>query len=378
MPCYALQELCLQLRLAPLLAELDIRAAFARCLEAPPPAAVSAAIVALQRSAALDAREQLTPLGRHLARLPVDICIGRLMIFGAILRCAHPVLLIAAALSDRSPFLSPLARRDEARAAQLCFNTDQSDHLAAVAAYNAWHAERDAGGAHAARRFCERHFLSERTLSGMGDAADQFWGQLAELGLLPNVRALRGGAREAARRAANAHSDSALLLKAVLAAGLSPNYLLVSGGRKGKPQLAQQKQSVAIHPSSFNHGAKRFDTSYLVYHEKVKTTGKIWAHDCSTITALDLLLFAPEPHVLHAQHRVTVDGWIDLRVSPRTAVLFKSLRAQLSELLRRTIERSGEAAAAEQSAAEEAQAAVVAAIVSLIKRGVAAAELDDG
>ena len=51
MPCYALQELCLQLRLAPLLAELDIRAAFARCLEAPPPAAVSAAIVALQRSA---------------------------------------------------------------------------------------------------------------------------------------------------------------------------------------------------------------------------------------------------------------------------------------------------------------------------------------
>ena len=27
--------------------------------------------------------EGLTPLGRHLAALPVDVCIGRLVIYGA-------------------------------------------------------------------------------------------------------------------------------------------------------------------------------------------------------------------------------------------------------------------------------------------------------
>ena len=39
-----------------------------------------------------------------------------------------------------------------------------------------------------------------------------------------------------------------------------------------------------IHPSSFNHRVAKFDTSYMVYHEKVKTTGKIFVHDCTTVT----------------------------------------------------------------------------------------------
>ena len=66
------------------------------------------------------------------------------------------------------------------------------------------------------------------------------------------------------------------------------------------------------------------------------------------------------------------------------ASLLQALRAQLSELLRRTIAQSdgGEAdgggrAVATAGAADEARAAVVAAVVSLIKRGVAAAELDE-
>jgi HrpA-like RNA helicase len=73
------------------------------------------ALRVLQRTGALDEQEQLTPLGRHLAALPTDISVGRLLLHGAILRCAHPICLIAAALSDRSPFLQPMSKRDEAR-----------------------------------------------------------------------------------------------------------------------------------------------------------------------------------------------------------------------------------------------------------------------
>jgi hypothetical protein len=62
-------------------------------------------------------------------------------------------------------------------------------------------------------------------------------------------------------------------------------------------------------------------------------TGKIYIHDCSPVTALALFLFGAEPQVFHAQHRVVIDTWIDLRISPRTAVLFKALRKQLFELL---------------------------------------------
>jgi len=63
-----LQEICLQLRLASLLSEMDLRSAFDRALTPPPEAAVTAAILGLQRCAALDEHEQLTPLGRRACR----------------------------------------------------------------------------------------------------------------------------------------------------------------------------------------------------------------------------------------------------------------------------------------------------------------------
>eukprot|EP00965_Chrysotila_dentata_P131312 4340999-Pleurochrysis_carterae.AAC.3 len=36
------------------------------------------------------------------------------------------------------------------------------------------------------------------------------------------------------------------------------------------PQLSQQKQTVQIHNSSFNHRVTKFETNYLVYNEKVR------------------------------------------------------------------------------------------------------------
>ena len=183
-----LQEICLSLRLAPLLADMTLREAFAKCLTAPPEGTVATAITGLQRTAALDENEALTPLGRHLAALPVDIGVGRLILYGSLLRCAQPILLIAAALSDRSPFLSPMHKRDEARASQQVFNAHQSDHLAVLEAHQRWEKEVKEKGKGAGYRFCERHFLSERTLQGMSDMAQQFWDNLANLGMLPHRR----------------------------------------------------------------------------------------------------------------------------------------------------------------------------------------------
>lgn len=57
---------------------------------------------------ALDHAENLTPLGFHLARLPVEPHIGKLILFGALLGCLDPVLTIAAALSFKDPFFIPL------------------------------------------------------------------------------------------------------------------------------------------------------------------------------------------------------------------------------------------------------------------------------
>jgi len=49
----------------------------------------------------------LTPLGYHLAYLPVDVRIGKMLVVGAILGCLEPILTVAACLSYKSPFVSP-------------------------------------------------------------------------------------------------------------------------------------------------------------------------------------------------------------------------------------------------------------------------------
>lgn len=59
---------------------------------------------------ALDKQQELTPLGVHLARLPVEPHIGKMILFGALFCCLDPVLTIAASLSFRDPFVIPLVR----------------------------------------------------------------------------------------------------------------------------------------------------------------------------------------------------------------------------------------------------------------------------
>ena len=57
---------------------------------------------------ALDANEELTPLGYHLATLPVDPRVGKIILFGAIFSCLDPVLTVASVLGFKDPFVSPL------------------------------------------------------------------------------------------------------------------------------------------------------------------------------------------------------------------------------------------------------------------------------
>ena len=80
-----------------------------RALEPPSEAAVKAAIGQLGELQALDVKQSLTPLGHHLATLPVDVRIGKMLLFGCMLRCLHPTLIIAASLSLRSPSPEPWA-----------------------------------------------------------------------------------------------------------------------------------------------------------------------------------------------------------------------------------------------------------------------------
>lgn len=85
--------------------ERMLESVFSRLIEPPATENLNAAKQRLQDLGALAADEMLTPLGYHLACLPVDLRIGKLILFGAIFRCLDPALTIAASLAFKSPFV---------------------------------------------------------------------------------------------------------------------------------------------------------------------------------------------------------------------------------------------------------------------------------
>ena len=56
-------------------------------IEPPPSDAIAQAMTCLRELGAVDARaETLTPLGHHLARIPVDVHVAKMILFGAMFR----------------------------------------------------------------------------------------------------------------------------------------------------------------------------------------------------------------------------------------------------------------------------------------------------
>ncbi|KAK8952511.1 putative pre-mRNA-splicing factor ATP-dependent RNA helicase [Platanthera zijinensis] len=99
-----LTDLCLQIKFLSL---GDIKYFLLEAIEPPGEEAISSAVDLLYKVGAFEGYEELSPLGYHLAKLPVDVLIGKMMLHGAIFGCLSPVLSIAAFLSHKSPFLNP-------------------------------------------------------------------------------------------------------------------------------------------------------------------------------------------------------------------------------------------------------------------------------
>lgn len=161
----------------------------ARLVEPPAPQAVQRAVEELVFLEAMTIdkntkAEELTALGVHLSTLPVDCRIGKLILLGAMFGVTDDALTIAATLSYRSPFQSPMAKRQEADACKMTFAKAQSDHLTALYAYK----QVDSMGS-ARYDYCRENFLSIKTLQTIAGLKRQFLELLSAAGFVrPNLR----------------------------------------------------------------------------------------------------------------------------------------------------------------------------------------------
>lgn len=152
---------------------LDDPFAFLETLITPPhPKAIRNGINVLKRIEALNEDCVITPLGVHLARLPVEPQIGKMILMAAIFRCLDPVTSIAAGISYKSPFYSPLGLEKKVDKIKQDFAGNlRSDHLLLHQVIEKY---RLACHNNNADRFCYDNFLSMSVLKHIENMKQQF------------------------------------------------------------------------------------------------------------------------------------------------------------------------------------------------------------
>jgi len=125
-------------------------------------------------------QHQLTPIGRDLARLPVDPTVGRMILQARTEKALREVLVIAAGLSIQDPRERPMDKQAQADAAHRRFKHPDSDFLTLLNIWEAYHDEFETMAQSKLRRFCRDHFLSYTRMREWRDIHVQLLDVLSE------------------------------------------------------------------------------------------------------------------------------------------------------------------------------------------------------
>lgn len=334
-----------------------------RAIEPPSPENIASAVKRLQNLGAFE-EENLTPLGRHLSSLPVDVRIGKLMLFGAIFQCLDSILTICACLSHKSPFVSPFSKRQQADAKKRQFAIGNSDHLTVLNAYRRW---KDANkrSRYAGQVYAEENYLSSRTMEMLGEIKYQFLELLISIGFVPvdlpkqrKQKSFDDNLLELTGSELNVNGENSRVISAILCAALYPNIVKVLTPEKNYVQSfagavprnflpselrfkTRDDGYISLHPSSVNATIGTFNSPFLIYQEKVKTS-KIFIRETTMVATVPLILFSGSDVRIEMHNGDFVflleDSWIMIQAdSLKTAESMKYMRKELSSILEEKI-----------------------------------------
>ncbi|ROH93108.1 ATP-dependent RNA helicase HrpA [Stagnimonas aquatica] len=108
---------------------------------------------------------ELTPLGRQLARLPLDPRVARIALAGKETSSPHEVWVLAAALSVQDPHEMPPESQTQARQKHAEWRHPKSDFFTLLNLWNRWDAAGDqssgkGGSQRQLRKWCKEHYVS--------------------------------------------------------------------------------------------------------------------------------------------------------------------------------------------------------------------------
>ncbi|AEO59389.1 hypothetical protein MYCTH_2307634 [Thermothelomyces thermophilus ATCC 42464] len=298
--------------------------------------------------------EELTPLGLQLARLPLDVFLGKLILLGAVFKCLDMAITVAAILSSKSPFVAPFGQRNQADSIRRGFRKGDSDLLTVYNAYTAWKRVCQAATSGGAEfQFCRKNFLSPQTLANIEDLKGQLLVAVADSGFLQLTDAERqalnklrfsGRRRHQAffdiPKRVDSNSDNEVVAQSVIAWSFYPKLLVRDPGSKGLRNIGNN-QSISLHPSSVNKGYN--ELRWLSYYNIMQSKSFYNAHETTATDPFAIALLCGDVRadmyagvfVLDGNRaRFSVPDW-------KTMLVIKVLRARLREMLTRCFKSPG-------------------------------------
>ncbi|KAM4707688.1 ATP-dependent RNA helicase DHX29 [Discoglossus pictus] len=333
-----LEELCLHIMKCDLGSPEEF---LANALDPPQIQVISNAMNLLRKIGACELTQpKLTPLGQHLAALPVNVKIGKMLIFGAIFGCLDAVATLAATMTEKSPFVTPIGRKDEADLAKSAMAIASSDHLTIFSAYMGWKMITSEGYG-SEMSYCRKNFLNRKSLITIEDVKYELIRLVRAAGFeCPRSSVAPNGLYSHGDRRALSDEETSLF-KAVLTAGLYDNVgkIMFTKSVDITEKLAcvvETAQGKAqVHPSSVNRDLQTY--GWLLYQEKIKYS-KVFLRETTLVSPFPILLFGGDIAVQHRERLLTVDDWIHFQAPVKIAVIFKELRVLIESVLKKKLE----------------------------------------
>ncbi|EFQ34047.1 helicase associated domain-containing protein [Colletotrichum graminicola] len=352
----SLQDLAIRVKICKI---GGIEETLSEALDPPSAKNIRRAVDALIDVRALTPAEDLTPLGNQLARLPLDVFLGKLILMGAIFKCLDMAITVAAILSSKSPFTAPFGQRAQADLVRKGFRRGDSDLLTVYNAYLSWKRVCQSTSASGGKdfQFCRKNFLSQQTLANIEDLKGQLLVSVADSGFLlltdderRALNRLRYGANSRGRRHQNffdipqrvsINSENDAITTAVVAWSFYPKLLVRDNlGSRGLRNVGNN-QSISLHPSSVNKGHN--ELKWLSYYHIMQSKSVYHAHETSAADPFAIALLCGDVRADMFSGVLVLDGNRCRFALPdwKTMLVIKVLRTRLRELLTRSFKQPG-------------------------------------
>ncbi|XP_012161040.1 dosage compensation regulator isoform X2 [Ceratitis capitata] len=325
-----LHELALSIKLLRL---GSIHQFLSKALEPPPLDAVIEAEVLLRDMRCLDDNDELTPLGRILARLPIEPRLGKMLILGAVFGCADILGNMASYSSTFSEiFALDIGQRRLANHQKQLGGRKCSDHVAMIVATQMWENAKNRGEEEEIK-FCEWKGLQLSTMRVMAEAKGQLLDLLQQAGF-PEESMI------SYKVDANSEDPTLDMATALLCLGLYPNVCVHKEKRK---VLTTESKAALLHKTSVNCSnlAVTFPYPFFVFGEKIRTRA-VSCKQLTMVSPLHLLLFGSRKVDYIKDKIVRLDNWLTFEMDPQHAASLAALKPAIEELVTIACDRPDE------------------------------------